>query len=186
MNTKRILGIALVALGAATVRAAAASDLWLHIKVDDQGEGSKVNVNLPLSIVQAAMPMLPHEAGAARGLRVDDRDFSADDLRRIWREIEKSPDATYVMVDEGKGKVRVSKSGNDLLIHAVDADRDHQRVEVRLPLPVVRALISGHGDQLDLAAALEALVRSGQGELVTVNGDNQTVRMWVDRESDSR
>jgi hypothetical protein len=186
MKTKRILGIALLALGAAMVRAAAATDLWLHIKVDDDREGSRVNVNLPLAIVQAAMPVLPHEATSARQLRIDDRDFSADDLRRIWREIERSPDATYVTVDERHGNVHVAKRGNFLVIHAVDRDRRHERVEVKLPLPVVRALISGSGDQLDIAAALAALVREGQGELVTINGDNETVRLWVDHDSDAR
>ena len=89
-------------------------------------------------------------------------------------------------VNEGRGRVSVVKRGNYLLIHAVDGDARHERVEVKLPLPVVRALISGGGDRLDVAAALEALVREGQGELVTIDGDHETVRMWVDRDSDSR
>jgi hypothetical protein len=186
MNTKRILGMALLAVGAATARASVASDLWLHIKVNDDREGSKVNVNLPLSIVQAAMPVLPREASTSNAMRVGDRDLSADDLRRIWREIEKSPDTTYVAVDEGRGRVSVVKRGNYLLIHAVDSDARHERVEVKLPLPVMRALISGAGDRLDIAAALEALVREGQGELITIDGDHETVRMWIDHDSDQR
>ncbi len=186
MNSKKVLGLALLAIGAATARAAAATDLWLHIKVHDDREGSRVNVNLPLAIVRAAMPLLPSEASSASRLRIDDRDLSADDLRRIWREIERSPDAAYITVDERHGKVNIAKRGNYLVIHAADSDRGHHRVEVKLPLPVVRALISGPGDQLDVRAALEALVRAGQGELVTVNGDDETVRMWVDREADGR
>jgi hypothetical protein len=51
---------------------------------------------------------------------------------------------------------------------------------------VVAALLSGSGDELNVGAALEALVRRGEGELLTVNGDDETVRIWIDARSDRR
>ena len=42
------------------------------------------------------------------------------------------------------------------------------------------ALLSGEGDELNIEAAIRALVEQGEGELVTVSGDDETVRVWVD------
>lgn len=185
------MGVALLLIGAAA--AEAKTDLWLHIKVHDGDEGSRVNITLPLSVVEAATPLIPEEARTAGQLRVGDRDLSVQDLRRIWREVQRQPDATYVNVEEPDGKVRVARSGGYLLIQAVDrrtaignGHHSSERVEVRIPVAVVDALLQGGGDRFDLAAAIAALARTGEGELVTVNGDHQTVRMWVDGAAERR
>ena len=46
---------------------------------------------------------------------------------------------------------------------------------------MVDALLSGEGEELNLMAAMEALVDEGEGQLVTVTGENENVRVWVDR-----
>jgi hypothetical protein len=191
MSWTSVMGLTLMLMGAAAAEAKSA--LWLHIKVHD-GDGSRVSINLPLSVVEAAMPLVPEEARVAGRIRIADRDLSVQDLRRLWRAVQREPDATFVTVDESSGKVRVARSGGYLLIQAADgADREgrprrHQgeRVEVRMPVAVVDALLSSAGDHLNLTAAIEALARSGEGELVTVNGDNDTVRMWVDGTAEGR
>ena len=140
---------------------------------------------------------LPDQAGVQNlVLMVDGRDLSVQDLRRIWREVQRQPDAAYVTIDEPHGKVRVARSGGYLLIRAADEDRPDgsgrphaepgRHVEVRIPVPVVDALLQGGGDRFDLAAAIAALARTGEGELVTVNGGHETVRMWVDADSEGR
>ena len=48
------------------------------------------------------------------------------------------------------------------------------------------ALLSGSGDELNVQAALEELARSGEGDLLTVTGDDETVRIWVDRSAEGR
>jgi hypothetical protein len=191
MSWTTVVGMALMMMGAAA--AEAKTDLWLHIKVRDAGDGSRVSVNLPLSVVEAAAPLIPEEARAAGKVRIDDRDLSIADLRRLWREVQRAPEATFLTIDESCGKVRVARSGAYLLIKAVDgtgrdgARRHHgERVEVRIPVAVVDALLSGGDDRLNLAGAVEALARTGEGELVTVNGDNETVRLWVDSASEGR
>jgi hypothetical protein len=185
MSWKTVLGATLMILGTAV--AEAKSDLWLHIKVRDGEDGGRVNINLPLSVVEAATPMIPEEARHAGRLRIDDQDLSVADLRRIWREVQRHPDATFVTVDDSNGHVRVAQSGGYLLIAAADQGRRHgEHVEVRIPAAVVDALLSGAGDRFDLAAALAALVKTGAGELVTVDGNHETVRMWVDSDAGSR
>jgi hypothetical protein len=189
MTWNSVMGIALLLMGAAA--AEAKTELWLHIKVHDGSDDSRVSVNLPLSVVEAAAPLIPKEARTAEGLWVDGRELSVQDLRRIWREVQRLPEATYVTVDEKHGKVRVARSGGYLLIQAAHDEtwegggrRHHsengERVEARIPVAVVDALLQGSGDRFDLAAAIAALARNGEGELVTVNGDHETVRMWVD------
>src|ERR1700692_2212670 len=202
MTWNSVMGIALLLMGAAA--AEAKTKLWLHIKVHDGNDDSRVSINLPLSVVEAATPLIPEEARTASQLRVDGHDPSVQDLRRIWREVQRQPDAAYVTMDEGHARVRVARSGGYLLIRAADRDTPapapapesggggggHDRahagdhVEVRIPVPVVDALLQGSGDRFDLAAAVAALARTGEGELVTVNGGHETVRMWVDADAE--
>ena len=197
MTWNSVMGIALLLMGAAA--AEAKTNLWLHIKVHDGNDDSRVSINLPLSVVEAATPLIPEEARTAGQLRVDGRDLSVHDLRRIWREVQHQPDAAYVTIDEGHARVRVARSGGYLLIRAADRDtppesggggrdrlRGGEHVDVRIPVPVVDALLQGAGDRFDLAAAVAALARSGEGELVTVNGGHETVRMWVDGDAEGR
>lgn len=178
MNAKKTLGTALLAAGL-TLGPAAAADLWFHVKVDGGKNGEQATINLPLSMVDKIAPMISEDARVAGRVRIDDRDYSVAELRRIWRELESGPDATYVTVNEPGSKVRIAKQGEYLVAEATDRHEGEQ-VQARIPLMVVRALLSGSGEELDIAAALEALARHGEGELVTVTGDDETVRIWVD------
>jgi len=184
MKAKRILGTALLAAGF-TLGPATAADLWFHVKVDGGRNGEQANINLPLSMVDSIAPMVRGKARAAGKVRLDDHDYSVAQLRRIWRELEQGPDANYVTVNEPGSKVRIAKRGEYLVMEAKDHG-DGEEVQARVRLSVIGALLSGSGDELDIGAALEALARQGEGELITVTGDDETVRIWVDGSSDSR
>ena len=179
-NSMKILAaLAALALGAGV--AVADSNLWLHVKVDGD-HGEKVSINLPLSLVEKAIPMIPDEH-FHDGEFVLDHDWGGDhhltlsELRELWSELKSSPDMTFVTVEDGDDTVKVSKSGGYLRVHA---DDDRESVEVRIPEAVVDALLSGDGETIDIRAAIEALADHGEGELVTVNGDDEFVRVWID------
>jgi hypothetical protein len=53
-------------------------------------------------------------------------------------------------------------------------------VEVKVPLSVIDALLSGKKDELDLVAGLRTLSAQGDTELVSVKDGEDTVRVWVD------
>lgn len=181
MNGKRILGTALLAVALTSVSAAsaAAADLWLHLKVDGgKGGTEKVEINMPLSMIESFAPMVEGKMKDGGRVRIDDRDYDVAELRRIWRELENGPDATYITVNEPDSKVRIGKSGSYLVMKAVE--HDGENVEARIPISVVGALLSGSGDGLDVAAALRELARFGKGELLTVTSDDETVRIWID------
>ncbi|MGB8456871.1 MAG: hypothetical protein WCE50_04080, partial [Candidatus Acidiferrum sp.] len=56
----------------------------------------------------------------------------------------------------------------------------NSQVEVKVPMKVVEALLSGGKDELDIAAGLHALAGEGDMELVSVKDDDSTVRVWMD------
>ncbi|MDH3255868.1 MAG: hypothetical protein OEM62_12800, partial [Acidobacteriota bacterium] len=88
--------------------ASAASDLWLHVKVDE-GDGAKVTVNLPVSMIEKAIPMLPMHALQHASIGDGDMHVELEDLRQLWQEVKGSPDMTFVSVEDGGESVRVWK-----------------------------------------------------------------------------
>lgn len=167
-----------LALGVAAT--ASAGDLWLHVRVDES-DGAKVKVNLPVSMVEKAIAMVPEEHLRQGRIHLDEccEDMSPAELRELWQEIKDSPDMTFVTVEEDDESVRVWKEAGYLKVHVLEQDKN-ERVDVQVPLAVVDALLSGEGDELNIEAAIRALVEQGSGELVTVAGDDETVRVWVD------
>jgi hypothetical protein len=185
MNAKQILGVALIAAGLAAGRAAAAADLYVHVRVHGD-KGEEVMLNLPVSMVKSLSGMVPRDAAKSGRVHVHDRDYDVSDLRRAWRELQNGPDTTYLTVNDPDSKVRIAKRGDYLELRATERNGKKESVEAKIPLPVMAALLSGSGDELNVEAALEELARSGEGELLTVTGDDETVRIWVDRVAEGR
>jgi hypothetical protein len=165
--------------------AAADESLWLHVKVDDAG-GAKVNVNLPISLVEKAMPMIP--AGDWRGGHINingDVNWTISDLRELWREVRATQDMTFVTVQDRDEDVKVWKEGDYLMVKVLENDGEGAEVNVRIPARVVDALLGGDGEEFDFRAAISALAAEGEGELVTVNDNNDRVRVWVDSSAEA-
>jgi hypothetical protein len=55
----------------------------------------------------------------------------------------------------------------------------NEKVQIRMPLAVVDALLSGSGESMDIGAALMQL-KGQRGEIVTVDGSDSNVRIWID------
>ena len=162
--------------------ARAADDRWLHVTVD--GDEETVRINLPIAVVSAAMPLVQAHARNAE-IELDGHDFDRADLRRLLVALNDAQDGEYVTVDDGGDHVRIAKEGKFLTVHAQEKHEsaDDGNVQVRMPLEVVAALVSGDEDELNLSAALEALTKHGNGDLVTVKDDGDLVRIWIDSKS---
>lgn len=177
MPNKILRALTLTALVAGAASAAAADrGLWLHVRVDE-ADGAKVTVNLPLALIEKALPMIPGDA--AGRLRFDHHDIDGDveDLRAIWAEVRASPDMTFVTVEEDGEKVRVWKAAGYVFVEVRERHGDGE-VDVRLPVEVVDAFLAG--DEFDFQAAVRALVDHGGGDFVEVRDDEDHVRVWVD------
>lgn len=181
MTPKKIFPLVAAVLLMAAGPALAASDLWLHVTVVERGgENANVTVNLPISIIEKALPLLPADAHNAGHIQIDDADFDAAELRDLWNELQATPDMTFVTVQTDDETVRVYKEAGYMVARTTEATEDGAQVNARIPLAVVDALLSGEGDELNLVAALEALAAHGAGELVTVSDRDANVRVWID------
>ena len=154
-----------------------ASDRWLHVRVQDDGpNGEKVSVNVPISLVEAILPTI--DVDEMHGGRVQlDGELEGIDLRELFQALQDSPDTNFVTVQGDDENVRVAKENGFLVVH-VD-ERRGDKVRVTMPLEVVDAMLVDGGDEIDLLAGLRALAEY-DGDLVTVEGDDEHVRIWID------
>ena len=176
-RTMRVLSLAMTLLAVAGT-AAAASDLWLHVRVDEAG-GAKVRINLPVALLEKAIPMIPMEHMNGHHMHFGDANFDLADLREMWAEISQGPDMTFVTVEEDDESVRVWKE-KGLLHVQVRENGGEETVDVKMPASVVDVLLSGEGDELNIRGAIEELVAKGGGDLVTVKDRDDGVRIWID------
>jgi hypothetical protein len=176
---KKAAGLALLALVFALP--AAAQELWLHVKVDETGgDNARVKVNLPLSLIESALPMIESAGEMEDGrIVIEDSDVSVDDLRRVLAALTDAPDATFAEVETDTERIVFFKDGEYLRVET-DASAEGTEIRARFPIAVLEALLSGPDNQLDVAAALRALAAHGPGDLVTVRDDDATVRVWID------
>lgn len=194
MQVKKIWAMAMttVALTAMTAGPAAAADaradgLWFHLKVHEGKEDAHVVINLPLSMVEKSAGFLRAKGQDGSGrIRFNNNEMTKSELQDMWNELRRQRDTTFLSVQETDGRVKMAKRGNYLMIQATDTGSKRENVEIKIPVPVVDALLSGPGEELNIAAGLQALVRAGEGEIMTVTGDDETVRMWIDDEAEAR
>jgi hypothetical protein len=173
-------GLVLAALLCLVPARAQESQPWIHVRVTDNDEGGKkVSVNLPLSLAKVALEVAPRDVMEKGRLKLKEKDISVADLRRLWTELKASGDAEFVTVEEKDKTVRVTRAGNYLRVDVKNQSEKNETVQVRMPIVVVDALLSGEGETMDIGAAIAQL--NGQsGEIVTVDGSDSQVRIWID------
>ena len=177
-RARRFTAFAAVALAVLFLAAPSfAADRWFHVRVDEP-HGAEVAVNLPLSLIEMAVSMIPEDFSNEVEVELNQEGFSVEQLHQLWQEVKNTGDATFVTVKDGDQTVEVSRSGNYLIAQTV-GDGDTQ-IDVRFPLEVVDALFSSGPTRLDLAAAVRALANYADGDMVTVRDNDTTVRVWVD------
>ncbi len=178
---RRILTAAGLTLGLLLTFAPAwaQSDSWIHVRVVENGEGHKVSVNVPVSLAQVALEVAPRDIMEKGRLKLQEKDISVADLRRLWAELKASGDAEFVTVEEKDKTVRLSRAGDYLHVNISDQSEKNEKVQIRMPLTVVDALLSGDGESMNIGAALNEL-KGQHGEIITVEGSDNQVRIWID------
>lgn len=184
------LGLAaLVALPAARASAQAqAGTPWLHVRVEEARKASKVRVNLPLSVVEAALQAAPEMIEEHGRIHLGEHHrLKVDDLRRIWKQLAAVGDAELVSVESEDENVKVMRKG-DLLQVFVDKkaetgkegqEKQAEQVRIEVPVSLVDALLSGEGDEVNVQAAVAELQKR-RGDIVTVHDHDSHVRVWID------
>ena len=165
---------------------AGAQERWFHVRVSEGGDhGAEVIVNLPLTLIEQALKLVPTEVHEDMKVELSDAGIDLKDLREFWREMRQLEDATFVTVEAEDQSVRVAKEGDFLVAKTVERSPDGAQVDVRLPFAVLEALFSGDEEEIDLAAAIRVLAEHTSGDLVTVTDGDTKVRVWVDSENES-
>ncbi len=168
----RFLSVLVSVLLAAGARA---GDRWFNLQVNDPTEPVEVSVRVPIPLVAAALDGV-HGHRLSRG-RLD---LGCDRHRVDWQSllgrVQALPDGGEASFREDGADVRAARRG-DLVTITVDAERS-EHVVVSLPAALVDALSVDAGE-LDLRAFARR-IDGMRGELLRVEADNATVRMWVE------
>jgi hypothetical protein len=166
---------------------AAQTERWLHVRVDNQvAKGEMVRVNLPLSLAEKVLPAINKDRLHNGRITIHEADMNGVNLRALLDALRTTRDGEFVTVQGTSGDVRVVKLAGYLLVDVRgNKDATSRRVEIRMPLTVVDALLSSGGNELDLVAALRALGAQGDTELVSVKDEKSTVRIWLDSKNTS-
>ncbi len=155
---------------------------WLHVRViSTNSKGETVRVNVPLELAEKVLPAIDHDRLHNGKVRVGCMDCDGVDVRTIFEAVRSSKDGEFVTVQSNDADVSVMKKEGMLYVHVHDKNKPkHSQVEVKVPMKVVEALLSGSKDELDIAAGLHALASQGDVELVSVKDDENTIRVWLD------
>jgi len=189
-----------------TSSSSSTSDRWLHVRViDTNHKGETVRVNVPLEMAEKVLPAINKDRLHSGKIQINHNDIEGVDLKTLLEAVRSSKDGEYVTVESNDNDVRVAKQAGYMVVHVTEkgfkssksdkadklagksADKsdekpyERSRVDVKIPMKVVEALLSAGKDELDLVAALRALsAHGGDTELVSVKSDDSTVRVWLD------
>lgn len=168
---------------------AAKAERWLHIRVESPApKNEMVRVNVPIELAIKVLPTIHHERMNNGKLKINAGELHDVDLHALLGAVRTSKDGEFVTVQSNETDVRVAKQGGTLLVHVREkkaGKKEASQVEVRMPMKVVDALLSAGQDELDVAAALNALAAQGDTELVSVKNGDETVRIWLDGKNSS-
>jgi len=160
---------------------ATAQTPWIHVQVQEEGKkGSRVSVNLPLSVVRVALEVAPEKMLSEGRLRIREHggDLKISDLRRVWNELRDTGEAELLFAEDRDEVVTIRKREGKLQIH-VDKPSGKEVVRVDVPVTVVDALLSGEGEGLNVREAFAELEKL-RGDIVRVEEKDSRVRIWID------
>jgi len=171
-----MLALALLVASLSSSLAAQKKDPWFHVEVkENKAEPEYVKVNLPMSMVDVALSVIKDKKFDKGHFKLP---TEVADMRKIWSELKKAGNAEFVTVQQKNETVRVAKEGNYILVKITEGKKP--KVDLKVPVGVVDALLAGTGDELDIKGALVAMQKQNAGEILTVNDHETQVRIWID------
>jgi hypothetical protein len=194
MRKSFLAGMSLLALSVLPAAEAAAQTgtAWLHVRVEEVKQASKVSVNLPMAVVEAVLKASPEIIERHGKVHFDDEHgLKMADIRKAWKALAEVGDAELVTVESEDENVRVMRKG-DLVQVFVDNKakpgkdgkpaKGGEEVRVEVPVSLVDAFLSGEGEEGNIQAAVAELQKR-RGDIVRVKDDDSSVRVWIDEQN---
>jgi phosphoribosylanthranilate isomerase len=183
--------LALSVLPAATA-AAQTGPAWLHVRVEEAKEATKVAVNLPMTVVEAVLKASPEMIQKHGKIHLgEEHGLKMADLRKVWKELAAVGDAELVTVESEDENVKVMRKGDLVQVfvdHKAKPGKDGkpakggEEVRVEIPVSLVDAFLSGEGEEGNIEAAVAELQKR-RGDIVRVKDDDTNVRVWIDEQN---
>ena len=152
---------------------------WLHVQVEGDDDGTKVEVNLPLAAIEALGGSLGErmlDEMAEEWEHDSDLDVDSEDLRAFWSALRENPGAWVQIDEEDGGNLRARMDGDQIRI---EGGGDDGSLDIRFPVAFVDALFGEAGSEPDLGAAIRSLANH-EDVLISVDGDDAKVRVWIE------
>ena len=152
---------------------------WLHVQVKGDDDNTKVELNLPLAAVEALGGSLGDkilDEMADEWEHDSDVDLDSEDLRAFWSALRENPGAWVQIDEEDGGNLRARMDGDQIRI---EGGGDDGSLDIRFPVAFVDALFGEAGSEPDLGAAIRSLANH-EDVLISVNGDDGQVRVWIE------
>ena len=194
MRKSILAGVGLLALSVLPVATVAAQTgtAWLHVRVEEAKQASKVAVNLPMGVVEAVLKASPEMIEKHGKIHLGDHHgMKMADLRAAWKALAEVGDAELVTVESEDENVKVMRKG-DVVQVFVDskakpgkdgkASKGGEQVRVEVPVSLVNAFLSGEGEEGNIQAAVAELQKR-RGNIVSVQDDDSHVRVWIDEQN---
>jgi hypothetical protein len=181
---------------------------WIHLDMTGEQANMNLNLPLAAieaALALAPEAIVDSEGQLQLG---GQREIPVVAIREVWNQMRGAGDIEFANIQDGRQSIRVAREGDTILVnvtgqdgdgaeHEGDADEDdaehrdgdhehaeHDRdaigeVQIRVPVSVVDALLSGTGETLDVRAAIQEL-SSLRGEMVQVIQPDARIRVWID------
>lgn len=152
---------------------------WFHLQVHEGGQ-EQLALNVPVSVVSTVVPVLESHMGdfPRKKVRMGRSEWSVAEMRELWNALKSQGSGELANLQTPEQNLRIMLDEDHLMIDSQDASKE--KVHVRVPVPVVDALLSGTGDELNLTAGLEALSALGSSDLLEVQTADAEIRVWID------
>jgi hypothetical protein len=152
---------------------------WINVHVSESAEETDVKIHLPFTLVTAAVQAVKtkdFDQGKVK-LHLEDTDI---DIVTLLQEIKKAPDGEYVKVEDKEANVLITKKSGTIYIDVNEKTGEKAKVKVTVPDTILDAVQIDEDNQIDVAAMLSALEDVESGDLVTVDAEGTSVRIWIE------
>ena len=197
------------AIGLHAAQAQQGPQPWIHLDMTGERANMNLNLPLAAIEAALALAPEAIVDGDGQLQLGGQREIPVVAIREVWNQMRGAGDVEFANIQEGRQSIRVAREGDTILVNVTgtdDEDAEHEgdadegdaehrdgehegddgrdrgvigEVQVRVPVSVVDALLSGTGETLDVRAAIQEL-SSLRGEMVQVDHPEARIRVWID------